>query len=97
MSEIYINYTDIFETSHSHLQQYETDLDTYSNGTIKEITELMNNLNHKYTPVFMDIYKKMIGKKTDQKINFIEEKIHEITMCFKHIKNINKFQRKILL
>ena len=49
MSEIYINYTDIFETSHPHLQQYEIDLDTYENGTIKEIAELMNNLNHKYT------------------------------------------------
>ena len=55
MSEIYIIYTDIFESSQSHLQQYETDLDTYLDGTNKESTELMNNLNNKYTTFFVSV------------------------------------------
>ena len=57
----------------------------------KKYDEFMNNLYNNYTTIFTDIYntntKNMTVKK---KIDYLEEKIHKIVICFK-LRNINKF------
>ena len=97
MSTSYINYIDIFEDVSAYLQTYETDLDTFVNDKqSKQYDEFMNNLYNNYTTIFTDIYntntKNMTVKK---KIDYLEEKIHKIVICFK-LRNINKFQRRLL-
>jgi len=94
MSEILIGYNDIFE-EHS-LYEYEKDLKKYVDGNKKEKEEVKNSLN-KYVIFFRKICDgNLVGKDNNEKINYLENELQKIKLCFRQVKDINKLKRIIL-